>query len=67
MVRSLVGGNVMQVRTNETNSHLLFDWDTDTDTIVIIRNKVKYHVKLFDDYEGKRYKIIATYPKKRIS
>lgn len=53
----------MQVRTNETNSHLLFDWDTENDTIVIVRNKTKYHIRLFDDYNGKRYKIIATYPK----
>lgn len=53
----------MQVRTNGITGERLFDWEPDTNTVVIIKKKTVYRVKLFDDYNGARYKIVERYPR----
>ncbi len=53
----------MQVRTNGIKGERLFDWEPETNTVVIIKKKTVYRVKLFDDYNGSRYKIIDNYPR----
>ena len=53
----------MQVRTNGNMGDRLFDWEPDTNTIVIVKKKMVYRVKLFDEYNGQRYKIVDRYPR----
>ena len=53
----------MQVRTNGSMGDRLFDWEPETNTIVIIKKKTVYRVKLFDEYSGKHYKIVDRYPR----
>ena len=48
----------MQVRTNGIKGERLFDWEPETNTIVIVKKKMVYHVKLFDTYNGSKYKIV---------
>lgn len=51
----------MQVRTNGTMGDRLFDWEPETNTVVIVKKKMVYRVKLFDEYNGQRYKIVDRY------
>ncbi len=53
----------MQVRTNGSMGDRLFDWDPESNTIVIIKKKMVYRIKLFDENSGKRYKIVDKYPR----
>lgn len=39
----------MQVRTNGSMGDRLFDWEPESNTIVIIKKKMVYRVKLFDE------------------
>ncbi len=51
----------MQVRTNGNMGDRLFDWEPETNTVVIVKKKMVYRVKLFDEYNGQRYKIVDRY------
>lgn len=53
----------MQVRTNGIMGDRLFDWEPETNTVVIVKKKMVYRVKLFDEYSGQRYKIVDRYPR----
>ncbi len=53
----------MQVRTNGIMGDRLFDWEPETNTVVIVKKKMVYRVKLFDEYSGQRYKIVDKYPR----
>lgn len=53
----------MQIRTNGSMGERLFDWEPETNTVVIIKKKTVYRVKLFDDYNGARYKIVDNRPR----
>ena len=53
----------MQVRTNGNMGDRLFDWEPETNTVVIIKKKTVYKVKLFDNYNGSRYKIVDRFPR----
>lgn len=53
----------MQVRTNGISGERLFDWEPETNTVVIVKKKMVYRVKLFDDYSGARYKIVDNHPR----
>lgn len=41
----------------------LFDQEPETNTVVIVKKKMVYRVKLFDEYSEKRYKIVDKYPR----
>lgn len=53
----------MQVRTNGTSGTRLFDWNSEEQTITIVKKKVVYKVKLFNEYNGITYKIIDKHPR----
>ncbi len=53
----------MQVRTNGIMGDRLFDWEPETNTVIIVKKKTVYRVKLFDEYSGERYKIVDKYPR----
>lgn len=53
----------MQVRTNGNKGERLFDWEPETNTVVIIKKKTVYRVKLFDNYNGNKYRIVDKKPR----
>ena len=48
----------IQVRTNEPNGKLLFEWDTDNDIIEIVRKNEKIKVKLCKNDQFFNYKVL---------
>ena len=46
----------MEVRTEDKAQHRLFDWEPDSNTIIIIRKNKRYKVKLVRGIQ--RYKIV---------
>lgn len=48
----------MEVRANINTGERLFDYEPKDGTITIVKKKRKYTVKLFDEYKGKRYKVV---------
>ena len=52
----------MQVRDN--SGVRLFDYDPSDKTITIVKKKVRYRIKPYEDYNGIRYKVISATPLK---
>lgn len=51
----------MQIRTEENK--LLFEWEPVDNTVTIVRKGKKYRVRLYNEQNGTRYKVIDTSPK----
>ncbi len=49
---------MQEVRANINSGERLFDFDPSDGTITIVKKKRRYTVKLFDEYKGKRYKVV---------
>ncbi len=48
----------IQVRTDEPNSKLLFEWDAENDIIEIVRKNEKIKVKLCKNGQFVNYKVL---------
>jgi hypothetical protein len=48
----------IQVRTDDSNGKLLFEWDADNDIIEIVRKDEKIRVKLYKNGKSADYRVV---------
>lgn len=48
----------MEVRANINTGERLFDYEPKDGTIIIVKKKRRYTIKLFEECKGKKYKVV---------
>lgn len=49
---------MLELRAETNSSERLFDYEPKDGTIIIVKKKRRYTIKLFEECKGKKYKVV---------